>query len=378
MILQGFVGGQSAVRSPNANAERTYNWILEKPPGYPKVPAYFVPTPGVSPFVVLPEGPIRGLFEQDDRAWAVAGASLYELFANQTYVSRGTAIADGKPATFACNGANGNQLLISSGGKAYVQDLVTNIVTEVTTNAEPVAMVTTSDGYGIALQQNSNQFNISALNDFTTWDPIDVYAVSTVPDELRAIWVNHRELYTAGSQNTSVWQNTGDADVPFQPASGVQIHQGIGAVYAFTLIDNTAYFLGANANGNRIVYRYEGYSPKRVSDTAIEFILNNYPRVDDAEMWSYQDEGHAFVVLYLPSPPDVQAHEVDHTTLVYDISTDTWHCRALWDPTLVRWNPHLARNHCVAFGHHLVGDRAGNGVYRLSLAYATNTIAVVA
>ena len=99
MIIKGFCGSAGTVRSRNVNSERTRNWMVATAPGHPKVDPWLCPTPCVRPFVVLPEGPIRALFAQDGRLFAVAGASFYEVFPSQTYALRGTAVSDGKPAT---------------------------------------------------------------------------------------------------------------------------------------------------------------------------------------------------------------------------------------------------------------------------------------
>ena len=74
--------------------------------------------------------------------------------------------------------------------------------------------------------------------------------------------------------------------------------------------------------------------------------------MDDTICWSYQDRGHAFVVLVHPGA---------ETTWVYDVATQSWHERALWDPAALVWTPHLARCHTFAFDRHLVGDRAEPG-----------------
>lgn len=300
----GFLSGSHRVRSRNANAELTYNWIPQREPGTPKNPVSLYPTPCVKPFTVLGDGPIRAIFSQAGRTFAVSGSALYEVFASRTATIRGTATADGNPATIWSNGTNGNQLFITSGGIGYIYDLTTNTVAAVTTNSEPVSMGAYSDGYFFALKAQSNQFTISNLLDGSTWDPLDVFQVSTVSDPVRALIESHREIWLFGEQTTSVWQNTGDADVPFQPIAGVKILQGIAAPFSAVSVDNTILWLGGNEIGNRIVYRADGYNPRRISTYAVEFALDNYPRVDDAIAWPYQMGGHTFYVLYLPTPPD--------------------------------------------------------------------------
>jgi len=368
-VFPGFCGPTARVRSLTQDCERTINFYEESAPGTPKAKTRLQATPCVSPHVVLNDGPIRGQFTQDGRAWAVSGSALYEVYANQNADLRGTAESDGKPATFASNGTNGNQLAIVSNGKLYVLDLTTNAIQQITTPdfvATPCEMIVTSDGYLLALKAQSNLFQISALEDFTTWDALDVYEVSIVSEQLRALAESHREIWAFGSQTTTVYADVGDADNPFQPIPGVKINQGIGAPYSVQSLDNTLYWLGGNEHGTRIVYRAKGYTPERISDHAVEFALNQYPRVDNAIGWSYQDEGHAFYVLYLPSPPD-PTKPMDHTTWVYDVAENAWHERGIFDPVALRWTPELGRNHIFAFGHHLIGDPFSGAIYRYSL-----------
>jgi hypothetical protein len=112
-----------------------------------------------------------------------------------------------------------------------------------------------------------------------------------------------------------------------------------------------------------VAYRAQGYQPQRISTHAVEQAWHQLPTVADTIAWSYQDRGHAFVCWYLPHA---------ETTWVYDVATQAWHERALWDPTLLRWTPHLARCHAFAFDKHLVGDRASPAVYVLDAATYTD------
>lgn len=372
----GIIGASATSRSLNVNAERTVNWYLEAPAGTPKASPVLLPTPCVRPFVVLGDGPVRALFAQDGRCFAVSGTSLYEVFASQNATLRGTATADGRPATISSNGSNGGQLFITSGGVGYIYSLLTNTIGAVTTNAEPVAMGTFSDGYFVALQRNSNKFYTSALYDGLTWDALDVYQVSTVADQVVTLIESHRDLWLLGSQTSGVWANTGDADTPYQPIPGVKIEQGSAAAFSAANVDNTLIWLGGNQQGNRVVFRAEGYTPKRISTHAVEYALNQYPRVDDAIAWAYQDEGHAFYCLYLPTAPPRQSG-IQHTLWCYDVTTGEWHERSLWNTRTLREEPDYGRCHAFAFGKHLIGDRQSGAIYELHLDESQDTAVVV-
>lgn len=379
-VYPGFVGSSSRARSVNVNAERTVNWYVEKPPGNAKVPAWLVPTPGCTPFAVLNEGPVRALQYMDGRAFAVGGTGFYEVFATGHVTRYGIVDDDAFPACISSNGSNGHQLLITSGGENYIFDLVTSTLTllvggdpPVTGPPTPTRMSCFSDGYFIALRKLSNEFHTSALYDGLTWNPLDVYQVSTVADQVVALVENHRDLWLFGSQTTSVWSNTGGEPI-YEPVPGVKIDQGCAAAFSAIRIDNALMWLGQGEGGARIVWRANGYTPQRVSTHAVEFALNKAPRVDDAIAWAYQDEGHNFYVLYVPSLATIRGFA---TTWIFDVATGEWHERGIWDSTLEDYQPHPGRCHAYAFGKHLIGDRSSPAIYDLRLDLASDTLVVM-
>ena len=260
------------------------------------------------------------------------------------------------PATISSNGSNGQQLFITSAGINWVFDLEDDSFTLVDADnpPTPTRMSVFSDGYFIALKANTNQFNISAaLRRADVGSAGRVPGQSTVADQVVALVETHRDLWLLGSQTSSVWSNTGD-EIVYQPVPGVKIDQGCAAAFSAVRIDNAIMWLGASEAGDRVVWRADGYTPRRVSTHAVEYALAQAPRVDDAIAWAYQQEGHLFYVLYVPGLADVREWG---TTWVYDVATDAWHERAWWDSTFLQWQPHLGRCHAFGFGRHLVGAR---------------------
>lgn len=371
-VLPGVCGGLGTLQSPNMNAERSVNWMPFAGVGRPKASPLMPPTPCVELFVLLDNGPIRALFAQDGRMWAVGGTSFYEIFSNRTVALRGSTALDGRPATISSNGTNGNQLFITSGGLGYIYDLTTNAISLIADSdlITPISMGWFSDGYFGALTADTNQFQISDLFDGMAWDALDVFQISTTSDKVVAQIVSHRELYTPGSRNTSVWQDTGGSTI-YAPIGGVSIELGCAAAFTTIPVDNTVYMLGQNPDGSRMVYKFNGYTPVRVSNDAVDYRLRQYPRVDDAIAWSYQDDGHTFYVLYLPTPPNGY---FGHTHLVYDITTGEWHERALWSTLTAEWVPDVGRCHCYAFNQHFVGSRAGGGIYTQSSEFLQDVL----
>lgn len=371
--LPGFVGPTNQNRSVNVDAERTINFVWEASgAGTPKVPASMYGRPGLAPFAALGPGPVRQLFAQDGRAFGVSGTLFCEFYAAGTRTVRGSVAADGNPATICSNGgadgSGGHQLFIVSGGHGYIFDLVANTLTEITAAGfpTPVLMGAYIDGYFIALKAESNQFNLSNLEDGTLWDALDVAEISQWPGQILSLVTSRNELWPFSSTRVNPWYDSG-ATFPFQPILGSMMDVGIAAPWSAVNLDNTLYWVGATAWGGPQVFRANGYQPDRISTFAVETTLQGLSRIDDAIAWPCQMGGHAWYVLYLPE------HD---TTLVYDAASGLWTEWATWDEDLIAWRPFPGRCHTFAFGQQLVGDRQTGMVYRLSFDVYSDTVAI--
>jgi hypothetical protein len=371
MILPGFLGPYGRSRALAFDVEATYNLFAEpRAAGTPKSDLALIKRPGLQPRYLLPGSPIRAIFSQDGRTFAIGGNAFCELYPNDTFVIRGTVAKDAYPATITSNGQNGFQLFIVSGGLGYIFNLVTSAFGQIASGGfvTPAAMGAFSDSYFISLKRNSNQFNLSALNDGTTWSALDFARTSDTSDNKTSLIVNHSELWLFGTQRTEVWVNVGNTagGFPYQPIPGTLIEHGIIAPWSAQRLDNTILWLGGDERGANIVFRANGYTPERISTFAVETYLNSVSTTTDAIGWTFQMEGHAFYLLYVPSADE---------TLVYDVSTNEWFLWALWDDARINWIPHVGRCHAFAFSKHLVGDRSSGVVYEQSLDYLTDEIA---
>ena len=371
--------------------ERTINWMQSvSSPGRPKANPWLEPTPGLEPWCLLAESPIRGMFSQggefssspNSRAFAVAGTLFYELFDDQTFIVRGT-VSDagisggvGDSATITTNGTAGDQLAISAGGEGYIYDLTADTLTQITDMdfITPVYTVVFIDGYFVWLVALSRKFFWSALEDGLSYDALDVAEVSRTADDLAGMAQSHGQLWLFGQLTTDVWADTGGPAI-FQPATGGFIEQGAAAPFAISPIDNTLMWLGQNSLGKGVVYRADGYTPKRVSDQGIEYQLSLCNRLDNAISWTYQDNGHSFYCLNCPALDNTDFD----TTKVYDVSVGQWHeiAYSVLPFTSDRdFRRYPGRNHMLAFGEHLIGDRQTGAIYRQSLTLTDYNIYV--
>jgi hypothetical protein len=165
-------------------------------------------------------------------------------------------------------------------------------------------------------------------------------------------------LWLFGTKTTEVYQNTGAALFPFQRLPGAIIETGCAAQATIQEIDNALFWLGADENGDAIVWKTNGYSAQRVSTQAIELKISESTDVNESYAWVYHERGHAFYVLQVRGL---------NTTLCLDVSTGLWHERVYRDPVTGEEKQHLGLCHVFFDKKHLVADRLVNKIYRMGL-----------
>ena len=215
---------------------------------------------------------------------------------------------------------------------------------------------TFQDGYAIVAIPNSAQFNISALYDFSSWDPLDYGVKEGYPDHLSAVLSDHVNLYLLGKQTTEIWRNTGNPDFPFERIPGEVLQIGCVAPNSPDRIAGGIAFLGTDSRGGPVAFLLVGYQWTQISTPPIESIWAKYSTFSDAVSFSYVDGGHAFWHISFPSA---------NATWVWDATESQWHQRA-WSGTVNRTRGYL---HGYVWGGHYVGDWQTGQIYKLSRDY---------
>ncbi len=373
-----FVGPTYQAASLIADAERCVNWYPELigrgAKGQNQV--YYRNRPGHRPFCVLRDSPVRGIYALNGRLFAVAGANFFEVLSNGGARQFGFVVNSPAPATMCSNGDGGFQVFIVSGGSGYIFNLNTNAFDQIdpTMSAFPTIAVMGAfcDGYFLVLQAHSGKFFISSLEDGSTsaWNSLDVAQVSESSNRISAMLVNLRQVLLFGQLTTENWYNSGYANFPFQPNQGAFMEQGILAPYSAVQLEPSVYWLGANAQGGGVAYRLASGGAVRISTHAIEATWATYGSLTNTIGWSYQQQGHKFYAMYMPTGPA----NGDHVTWFYDDNTDLWHERALWDAVNMRYVPDVGRCHAFAFGKHLVGSRNSGLISEMSQTFYADTL----
>ena len=310
------LGSAYVARSVNAADNRMVNLFPEIVPEGGKEPAFLQRAPGLTTLANIGTGPIRGLWAFGDYGYAVSGSSLYRIDSNWNAVAKGIVGGEG-PVSMADNGA---QLFIAANPQGYIYNVNTDAYQEIADPDFPGAItVGYIDGYFVFNEPGTQKIWVTSLLDGTSIDPLEFASAEGNPDNVVAVFVDHREVWVFGTNSTEVWYDAGLLDFPLTRIQGAFNELGCAAPYSVAKMDNQVYWLGKDARGQGIVYRAAGYIGQRISTHAIEWQMQEYADISDATGYTYQQDGHSFYVLNFPSA---------NTTWVYDVATGAWHERA--------------------------------------------------
>jgi hypothetical protein len=331
-------------------------------------------TPGLTVKYALPETAVPCIFEVNGRTFA-AGAKFYELFANFTFNTIGT--LNGPPLSptqiFSCQ----THLLILSNGDLFVYVLTaftdsnnnlqpagTFIAVDMSQFNGPVLQIDFCDGYFCATIQDSNTFQVSNLEDGTTWSGLFISTISYFPDDIVSMKVDHRNIGFLSGKKSIIYYNSGSGFPPFIPIQGAFLEDGCAATFATVQVADTVCWLSQNERGPvQAKVLASGTAGQRISTLATEFAWQQYSASDiaAAQAYAYEDQGHTFWVIRFPKG-----------TWAYDFLTNLWHRRGFWNQPTASYTAHRSTSHAYAFGMHLVGDWASGNIYQMAIGTYTD------
>lgn len=322
--------GAYSSRSVNSNAQASENLYLESNPPETNPPSPFslLQRPGQT-LVGSPllsgsgaAGVARALFTASSgQLFAVINDTVYYVDPAFRFNVIGHIAAGVNPVSLADNGQSaGNAIVLVDGTTTGYQINMTTFAfapivdgTGLFTGADVVAYLQTFFIFNTV--PNTQSFIISQP-DAVTFNPLDIAAKSSYPDNIEFIGIRQREVWLMGAvAATEPWYLSGALDFPFEAIPSVYVNYGVAGKYCTVFADDSLFWVSRNTQGKGIIVKSEGYQAKRISTHAIENEIQGYPTISDAVGSVYQIEGHTFVVWTFPS---------GDTTWVYDLATKQW------------------------------------------------------
>lgn len=360
-LFDGFIGAAYQAPSIYQDAQQCINWYPEidptKPEGARGVTALY-PCPGlIAQITSLPAAEVRAMYVLPGGATMllVVGGSLYSVNASLTATLVGAlsstagqvSICDNRIAAYLVDGTNRYTYTIATGVLATVA-----LSDGAFTGADRCDYI---DDFIVYNQPGTNQW--AATSALSTVTPaLSFSSKDSSSDNLVTLIADHREVFLIGERTSEVWVNVGSFPFPFQRIPGTSLQHGCAAKDSIARLGESITWLSQDIRGQAIVIQLVGYQPKRISTHAIEVDIGSGV-ISDAIAFTYQQEGHEFLVLTFPT---------QDKTWVYDQATELWHKRAYRDSNNVL---HRHRANCAAVfqGLNLVGDYQNGIVYSFDL-----------
>jgi hypothetical protein len=360
--FQQFIGGYGVAQSVIADCEDTVNYYVER---INDEVGALLPTPGLTRWAQTATVGGRAFRYCEGRLFGLMGGTLYEFDSNGTATVRGAVDVDANPGQLIYGGSISGQLAVISGGSLWVLTLATNVFSAKILNGL-ATMGGIANGFGLVFNKNTGRTLVSAPNDLATYNLARFFARSLFADPAQTLFVDANGLvWTIGTETFEVREATSSsADQPFQPLSGLVGAYGIVGSFAFGRGPMGNFWLSNNEDGAGELVLTRGGPPQTFGNFAVNTLIDTYrrsARIDDAEMFTYQQGGHTFAIVHLPSAP---------ATLAVDLKTQSWARRGLWNPNAARFELWSPRVHVNAFGKHLVADRTTGIVSELDLGSA--------
>lgn len=368
-LFPNFVGGSYQALSPVIAADQCVNLFTETTEiDQETKKATLYGTPGLDLFIAATDTVgCRGWFFQDGLTLVTIGTTLYHVdIAARTKTALGMVTNNGVPVSYTSNGQAGDQVGILSAGVLRVLTRSTLVLSDpIVLPFDNPVLLAFMDGYTIANEAGTPRFWFSALEDMTSWDALDFATRSNVADNIVGICVTQDRLWCLGSQATTLFYDSGDADTPFVPYPGTTVLYSLVNPYALFVYQDNVIWVAEAPNGQRHVVIGKAPTPQRISTAPIDLFLSNCGTLANATLGFYEQAGHPFLIMRAPGSPD------DINTYVYDLKESLWHARASWDPVTGRDTTWRAHGFMVADALALCGDVTTGDLYLLDLTTYT-------
>ena len=228
--------------------------------------------PGLANFGTALGDSIRAMLVVGSYLYVVAGFQVFKVDSSGVSTSLGGFATSG--AVYMRHGRTiPVQIALVAQGLYYV--IQSDVLTQITdSDLPPPTGLGYLDGYGV-LTTTQSRFFLTGLDDFTTIDPLDVAEVQAVPDAIIAVHELGREVIFFCESHTEWWQDTGNADFPFERSQSVDIgwlSVAADAIVSFDLPDGSGLVI-IGVCSDHSVRMLRGYGAQVISTPEIENLI---------------------------------------------------------------------------------------------------------
>lgn len=286
------------------SCQRLINSYLEPAPPAAKTSAAIVAAFGIKDYLTVGTGPLRGAILVNRVIYVTSGNFLYSIQGGIT--SQLGAIA-GSGRVFMAS--DGSHLVIIANGPGYVWNGST--LTSISGDFPGYQWMTYLDGYFIGGPGDRTFYINHTAFDPTVFNALDFASAESTPGNIVASITDHREIFLFKTDAVEIWYNSGNADFPLSRTASGFMEIGCTSRFGVTKADNSVFFAASDGTLRRV----NGYTPVRISTTAIEQAITDYAS-QECFAHSWIENGHTMV-----------AFTFIENTFVYDCSTQLWHER---------------------------------------------------
>jgi hypothetical protein len=371
-------GGFNKENTPRFDAQETINLYLTADPAGKKK-FQMRGTPGLQQEQVVQVGtdPSRALFANGERLYGIFGDQVYEFDTALVKTLIGTLGTDTGYVSIQANNNADGQVIFVDGQAGYIYNETSGVFAQITDPGFPSSPIDVAflDGYFVVPQGESRQYAISALNDGTKWDPLDIAQIQAYPGELIGVGVVNRRLFFFKNTSTEVWYNAGAADFPFRRDNNLIFNYGCLTAASICSEHGLLFWLSQDQEGASSVMMANGGAPEKISTEAIDGIIQSFTEPADVRCYIRKDDSHVFYVM---------SWTTDDFTLVYDATISKEIGAPFWfkeemlktknsaNTPMFNKTRHLADCHAFFNNTHYIGSYKAPILYRMSLDYIDN------
>lgn len=307
-------------KSPAISAQRRINCYVEQQKDDARTQMAIIGSAGLNPFcLTIGASPSRGMWPVNTLPtplnFSVHSGTLYSI--NNAGVATaigmiGTTTGDVSMAD------NGTFLVLVDGSKGYYYNMLApaglNQITDGNFTTSPKT-VTWQDTYFIVNSGANNQFQLSSNSDPTIWPAVNINFTGTGAGAIQALIGDHSVLQVFGDVYSEFYQDAGSPDFPYAVIPGSAQEFGLASAWSLCKYDNSLAGLFKNRMGEVNISRMAGFRLQPLSSLELDYIINTYSNVSDAEGFSYMLGGHPMYLISFQSA--MKSWEFDQASQVW-------------------------------------------------------------